>query len=329
MKLSVIIPAYNCEKYIVRCIKMIENEIDNQTEIIVIDDGSKDNTLKLCKEYESRNIHIYHQENQGVSMARNNGIDKAKGDYIMFVDADDTLVTGWFKKIQSYLSGEYDIVYFGKNYKQRHMPKEDVVKNIFSVPNDNQTKYLASVCSKLFRKSLIIENHIRFDKQLINGEDLVFALECLLCASDYLFVQAPIYSYFVNYESATHIFKDSFVTSNEYFLHKADSIFSRHNVNEELAHLCVKYSFVTGVVLLLIRISYIDNKNEQNNKLSLFDLPYIKEGKNKYPIHFKEFGWGVGLLYWLINHRLFTQALWLIGLKFKKKSNKKSEFIQI
>ena len=329
MKLSVIIPAYNCEKYIVQCIQMIKAEMDNQTEIIVIDDGSKDNTLKLCKEYESLNIHIYHQENQGVSMARNNGIDKATGDYIMFVDADDMLVSGWFENIKPYLSGKYDIIYFGKDYKQESIPKEAVIKNIFCVPNGNQTKYLASVWSKLFRKSLIVENKIRFDKQLINGEDLVFALECLLCSSTYTFVKAPIYSYFVNYESATHIFKDSFVTSNKYFLHKAESIFSRHCVKIELAHLCLKYSFVTGVVLLLIRISYINSKNEQKNKLSLFNLPYIKEGKIKYPIHFNEFGWGVGLLYWLINHRLYTPALWLIGLKFKKKSNKTNEFIQI
>ena len=98
-KLSIIIPAYNAEKYINECIDSIlrnsQNSL-NQTEIIVINDGSTDNTLEKLEKYkEYKNIHIYTTKNQGVSAARNYGIKLAKGNWITFIDADDKVTEGF------------------------------------------------------------------------------------------------------------------------------------------------------------------------------------------------------------------------------------------
>lgn len=329
MKLSVIIPAYNCEKYIQKCLEIIIGEIDDFAEVIVVDDGSKDNTLAICRQYESKNVHIIHQENQGVSMARNKGIEHSSGDYVMFVDADDSLVTGWYSLVKKYCTDQYDIVYFGSDYNDLGLLHNEVILNIFCVPNKKRTNYLASVWSKLFKRQIIIDHHITFDQGLINGEDLLFSLEVFLCSSKYKFVKSGIYHYFVNYESATHVFKDTFVTSNELFLKKAQTIFTKYNVDTHIVETCLKYSFITGVILLLIRISYIEDEQKQNKKLSLFNLPYIVHGLHRYQIGFNEYGFQTQILYWLISHRMYAIALYILNLKFKKSSNKTNKFIQI
>ena len=101
--LSIIIPLYNCEKYIRQCLYSIFRQEINESEyeVIVIDDGSKDNGCSLAYEYAKshQNIRVIKQENQGVACARNNALEKAKGDYITFVDADDMLVSGSLKSL--------------------------------------------------------------------------------------------------------------------------------------------------------------------------------------------------------------------------------------
>ena len=101
--LSIIIPLYNCEKYIKQCLDTIFRQEMNESEfeVIVIDDGSKDSGYSLASEYAKRyqNIIVMKQENQGVACARNNALEKATGDYVTFVDADDMLVFGSLGKL--------------------------------------------------------------------------------------------------------------------------------------------------------------------------------------------------------------------------------------
>lgn len=87
---SIIVPVYNTQVYLERCIKSLLNQEYPNIEIILIDDGSSDNSLFICEKYQiDDRVVIIHQENSGVSMARNNGLDRARGDYISFVDSDD------------------------------------------------------------------------------------------------------------------------------------------------------------------------------------------------------------------------------------------------
>ena len=122
MKLSIIIPVYNAEKYIGECIKSILQCDSSDIEIIIINDGSKDKSLSIIKEYQKndKRIYIIDKENEGVSIARNTGIKEAKGDWIMFVDADDILTNDWFDIIKGYMSSDFKILFF-TNYLKRNL----------------------------------------------------------------------------------------------------------------------------------------------------------------------------------------------------------------
>ena len=114
LKYSVIIPVYNVEKYIDRCLKSVISQNYDDLEIIVIDNGSTDGSGHICETYASQydNISAYHIENHGVGPARNFGLSKAKGEFICFVDADDYLVGNLFSDVESQLDSQLDLVVF-------------------------------------------------------------------------------------------------------------------------------------------------------------------------------------------------------------------------
>ena len=134
---SIIIPLYNCEKYIAQCLDTIFRQEMNESEfeVIVIDDGSKDSSYSLASEYAKRhqNILVVKQENQGVACARNNALEKATGDYVTFVDADDMLVFGSLSTlIKIAVENKADIV----KAAHKEVP-EDAVCEDFSSSHDN------------------------------------------------------------------------------------------------------------------------------------------------------------------------------------------------
>ena len=98
---SIIVPMYNSEKYIERCVKSLISQSYKNIEIVIVDDGSKDNSLQLIKDYANKDsrIKVYTQSNQGPSVARNTGLDNSTGKYIMFVDADDFIEHNMFKNL--------------------------------------------------------------------------------------------------------------------------------------------------------------------------------------------------------------------------------------
>ncbi len=108
-KFSLIIPVYNVEKYIKRCLDSVFQQSFKDFEVIVVDDGTKDNSMEIVKEY---NVKTIHQENQGLSAARNNGLKKATGEYIFFLDSDDWIEKDLLKELNKSLKNHPDIVRF-------------------------------------------------------------------------------------------------------------------------------------------------------------------------------------------------------------------------
>ena len=115
IKLSIIIPVYNAEKYLEQCLTSIYNEYNDAIEVILIDDGSTDGSSRIYNNFRDKNLKIYKNTNHGVSYSRNYALTKAKGKYIMFIDADDYLKEKWFDKIHSYLDSQKDLIIFSKN----------------------------------------------------------------------------------------------------------------------------------------------------------------------------------------------------------------------
>ena len=132
MKLSIIIPVYNAAKFLKECMDSIVLEINDQIEVLLLDDGSQDKSYELIKNYENSQIRVFHHENHGVSYTRNRGIQEAQGDYIMFVDADDKLCSGWCQVVMQAIKKRSNIIYFGQSACV--LPKkEDIIYGIFGI----------------------------------------------------------------------------------------------------------------------------------------------------------------------------------------------------
>lgn len=203
-KLSVIVPVYNTEKYIERCIKSIFDQSFNDYQLIIINDGSTDNCDKIIRNLiKNRDNIIYKKiKNSGVAHARNVGIKFATGDYITFVDSDDFLEIDMYKKLYEIaIKNNSEIV--GCAYKKIYKTHEKEIhpKNV----NCYGTSLLKSkeiICNsnpytplKIFKRSLIVDNNIYFDEDLKIFEDLVFCYKLFLLSNKIYFVDEPLYNY--------------------------------------------------------------------------------------------------------------------------------------
>lgn len=190
-KVSVIIPMYNSEKTIKYCISSVLKQTIRGIEIIVVNDGSSDNSLNIVKDiaFNDSRIAIITKENAGVSSARNTGIDFATGEYLFFLDADDYLDRETIEKIYSIgIANKADLVCCNmieqnntKYIKYQHLNgcviannKEEIGKNIYNM-------YLGSACGKLFKAEIIKNNNnnIRFKEYMSIGEDMEFVHQYL------------------------------------------------------------------------------------------------------------------------------------------------------
>ena len=175
-KISIIIPVYNAAPYLSKCIESATNQTYSDIKIILINDGSKDNSLEICQGYAAKDgrIKIIDIPNGGVSNARNLGIESAAGDYLMFVDADDWLSEDTLEKCSTYLN-EYDIIRFSayavypdrtRKYK---LGRSSDIKKVLSDIISRKT--IVACWGGLFRKNLFTDPDIRFDTSLNIGED--------------------------------------------------------------------------------------------------------------------------------------------------------------
>lgn len=171
--ISVIVPVYNGEKTIERCVRSILSQKQVQLELLLIDDGSADKTYALCRslaEGDSR-IRLFHQENAGVSAARNRGLENAVGDFVTFVDADDLLAPGALAALAAEAESGADFV-IGSHCLFRG-PWRQVVRHKSS---DGIPSLMSLMCGKLYRRSLLEREGLRFREDLHYGEDTVFNL---------------------------------------------------------------------------------------------------------------------------------------------------------
>ena len=201
VSISIIVPVFNKEKYLEECLNSILNQTLNSIEIILVDDGSTDSSKKICKQYlKDQRVSYYYQENEGLASARQAGIDKSKGEYIGFVDADDWIEPDMYEKMYN-KAKEYsaDIVYCNKTFNNdTYKPSEDLLSGYYDrnrILSDVLPKSLAYIgkkgekraigwsnCRRIFKKHLIEENNIVFDKRFRRSQDLQLTYESILCA---------------------------------------------------------------------------------------------------------------------------------------------------
>lgn len=204
MLLSIIIPAYNAESYLEKCISGLIHSTNFAYEIIIINDGSTDNTSNIVSRYASRYPYIKYieQKNAGVSTARNAGLDIATGKYITFVDADDALLE--LPAILEFLSNcNYDLIigdFFeittdGTIVRSRQLSKS-IGDNRELLDKELLGNFLLNTCwGKFYLNQIIKEHHIAFPPQIKMGEDLIFVLRYMQYVNSFHCLPAYIYNY--------------------------------------------------------------------------------------------------------------------------------------
>lgn len=216
-KVSVIVPVYNCEDSIERCIKSILSQTYQNIEVIAIDDGSKDSSGMICDKLakEDERLIIIHQENSGVSKARNKALKIAKGKYIQFVDSDDYLADYATKSLvdaANKTGADLVIADFYRVIKNRISTKGKIKsKKVFSLQEyaDHMIKdpadyYYGVLWNKLYKRSIIEKNHLSMLEDINWCEDFLFNLEYAKYCQVFFAIQIPIYYYFKNENSLSN-----------------------------------------------------------------------------------------------------------------------------
>jgi len=284
---SIIIPAYNMEQFIDLCINSVLNQMYTNFEIIIVNDGSCDNTESICSEFTHKysNIFLYTQNNQGVSAARNKGIELSKGTYILFLDADDTIPPNALKDLMAAArKHDYDMV-IGKISPQEQIPIGTFVGEEFLIKclEDNPITYYS--VRTLYKREFL--RGISFQEDLICGEDSYFIFECAAKKPRVVTIPKCVYCYNVNPNSATR----SVFTREKYdsmclaLSKKADIISNNFPYLLDLFyHLKTKIQMMLLMNLACVKKTKLKNEETEtllrfNSYKSYFraDLPYSND----------------------------------------------------
>lgn len=241
---SIIVPVYNAEKYLPRCIESILKQTHKEFELILVDDGSKDRSGKICDYYQKQDnrINVIHKENGGVSDARNVGIEVATGTYISFVDSDDWLEENYLEKLLSLMEnndaqlsiGSFDF----RDLKISYLPKQpydniDFLDPIF----EDCVKFFNSwlrygPCVKIFCRDIIVNNNIKFNVSIKHGEDTLFVNEYLSNCNKIYITNDILYHYNRLVEnSATRKFYNEFFDWNLTILTSLEKLLDKVNIS--------------------------------------------------------------------------------------------------
>lgn len=296
-KVSVIVPVYNTERYLEQCIKSITSQTISEIEIIIVDDGSKDECAILCDSLAKNDerIRVIHKENSGPGLARNAGIDAANGEYIGFVDSDDYIKPDMYEVLYNAASKtNADLVVsgisfvggntFGKSgeYKEKHyfdnetlFEKEDIKKLLLGVvgalPHESDdSRYGVSTCKNLFKRSVITDKKLKFlSERVVMSEDAIFMIDFIKQINKAVGIHGAFYCYRRNDESFSKSYRSDRFSMVQRFITELEN---------HIKDVCTPGEY--GLYLNRLIQGY-------GRILSSQEIMYAKENNIKYPILLK------------------------------------------
>lgn len=201
--ITIIIPVYNAEEYLDRCVQSIFMQNYTDYELLLIDDGSTDNCGTMCDEYAAKDsrVRVFHKENGGVSSARNYGIVQAQGEWITFIDADDYVHPDFLASLYAQhdadlIIGSFQLVGSDESWNGI-MPNEKYGRDVLRMKLEKSEfgpNYRGSMC-KLYQRGIIVDNHIRYDVKLSLSEDWLFTLNYFQYTQSVRTINTPYYYY--------------------------------------------------------------------------------------------------------------------------------------
>lgn len=316
--ISVVIPVYNIENYLERCLKSVTEQTYQKLQIILVDDGSTDNSLQLCNQWQEKDgrIEVYHKQNGGVSSARNLGIGKAIGEWIIFVDGDDWLEPDMlWKMYKSVVETESDVAIcsfvleYGSSKEINSVFKSEGFSGIITGQSAVESlinrrlpyNVTNSPCNKLFRRKMIRENHISFPVNRVMAEDMLFAVKALLEVRRCVLLPDALYHYDLSREGSACSNRDSLksvrddielkIVRTKFLYQRGQKYLGEWSQDELIYTLLMKY----------LRFSNGDQEDDEC-------LNYIREVLKK-RIKAKDKKTKVGLLLYRLNPSLFVRVM--------------------
>lgn len=320
-KLSIIVPVYGVEKYIDKCLNSLVKQSLKEIEVIVVNDGTKDNSQKIVDKYVKKypdKIKSYIKENGGQGSARNYGLKKATGEYIGYVDSDDFVEKDMYKKLYNKAKeNNYDIVVCGNyNVSEDYQNKNiDAFINNYNTDLENIFFGKMAVWNKIYKRDILIKNKLEF-KEKVWYEDLAFTLKAIMNSNTFAFIDEPLYDYLIREGSTMN---NSNVQRNLEILDAFNDILSyiQHNKKEEyfskIEFLAIDHIYISAIVRVLKAEADDKVKRETINKLiDYMNKKFPNYKNNKY---INTLSKNRKIIYKLINIKMYG----LINLIFKVK----------
>ncbi|NOU87842.1 glycosyltransferase [Paenibacillus sp. LMG 31460] len=289
-KVSVIVPVYNCEKFISKCLDSIIHQTYSNLEIVIVNDGSTDRSEEIVNEFMEKDARIvyYYQDNSGPSDARNHGINKSTGEYLAFIDSDDTVDRYYIEYLISrMLTTGVDLVCCGY--------KDISVYGILNCTDFNfeisnsQHDFIDLVCkgtggvlwSKLFKKEIIIKHNMKMDKDIFMSEDLIFVLQYALHCKSFAAIEGHLYYYNrLNQNSISSNISIDYIQNYIAVCKHLENIFYLANLNENKTNEVITKRIQDMVINLVqqqsINIKVIGMKHAICNVEKIISIQYVE-----------------------------------------------------
>lgn len=282
LKISVIIPVFNSEEYIEKCLNSILEQSYRNFEIIIINDGSKDNSKSILEKFEKEypdKIKYIEQENMGVASTRNKAIEIAKGDYMAFIDNDDFIDKNYLQLLmQNSNNGYYDIVFCGY---RRPNEKGKIIKELH-VNNSDWCKFLIMApWAKIYKSEYVKKNNIQFLNNNI-GEDVYFNLQAFLLTEKIKFVDYIGYNWYFNSKSISNSKQKDFDKINVFnLLNNCIRVLDEKNIKEKNNQILELFFFryIIWFLLFSCKGHKYNEIKEQHNRLFKWLKKYFPEYK--------------------------------------------------
>lgn len=277
-KVSIIVPVYNTSSYVTSCLKSLQEQTYQNIEILVMNDGSTDESEKIIKELQEKDnrIKYFYQENKGVSSARNLGILKATGEYLCFVDSDDMVSTTFVEDFLSILSSEVDLVATSITSlsNQEESVTTPIIKEYekekkYDILYDEFSGYL---CNKMFRSSIIKEKKLFLAEDISMCEDILFLYQYLIFSKKVVGLSKKNYFYRLNQKTASNDFQNekwfSIFTSLQRIYDLRD--YYPENILKKII-----YSLHKALLEGEYRLSYLEENQKEEKKKQLKEVKQL------------------------------------------------------
>lgn len=292
--ISIIVPIYKVEKYVKKCLQSLATQTLQDIEIILVDDGSPDSCGDICDKYANlyNTIRVIHQENKGVSVARNVGMAIAKGKWISFVDGDDWVEIDMFEKILTLAENHDCDICIGAHFVEReHRRDSNRFNGLDGYILTDKDKYalftksfsalsktsigfdIGMPWARLYRKSFIDENNVTFVPNLSRSQDYIFNLYAFQLASKIILIDLPLYHYRVFSDSVGNRYNPNFFDITNQIIAEYICFFNKYyssiNISSLINHLVATY------MIRSTRLQFIPNESHLSFSQRIYGIKKI------------------------------------------------------